>query len=109
MSASAIEFQDVQKSFGLEFSLGLPLRQENARTGATLLMRWFALLQRIFWPAYVALMTASSTGAFQVLWWFRWGLIAAAAALCLSGYFILVFQLRAGIKPSSNESLFSAG
>ena len=66
MSASAIEFQDVQKSFGLEFSLG-PLTLT------------------------------------------RWPLVAAGVGLCGSGYFILVYQLRAGIRPSSNEKLFSAG
>jgi hypothetical protein len=29
--------------------------------------------------------------------------------MCFSGYFILVYQLRAGIRPSSNENAFSLG
>ena len=87
----------------------LPLRHPNARIQATFLGRWGPLFLRIFWTAYIALMAANLAGAFAALWWFRWGLIAGAAALCFSGYFILVYHLRAGMRTSSNENLFSAG
>jgi hypothetical protein len=90
-------------------SQALPLGQENARVQATFLGRWFPLIQRILLPAYIGVMGATYSGAFTALWWFRWGLIAAGAGLCFSGYFILVNQLRAGIRPSSNEKIFSAG
>jgi hypothetical protein len=87
----------------------LPLRHPNARIQATFLGRWSPLFLRIFWTAYIALMAANFTGAFAAFWWFRWGLIAGGAALCFSGYFILVYHLRVGMRPSSNENLFSAG
>jgi hypothetical protein len=91
-------------------SQALPLRQENARLQTTV-GRWFPLIQRISLPVYMGVMAATFTysGAFQVLWWFRWGLIAAGVGLCLSGYFILVYQLRAGVRSSNNEKIFSAG
>jgi hypothetical protein len=91
-------------------SQALPLRQENARVPATF-GRWFPLIQRISLPLYIGVMAASFTysGAFEALWWFRWGLIAGGVGLCVSGYFILVYQLRAGIRPSNNEKFFSAG
>jgi hypothetical protein len=54
-------------------------------------------------------MAATYSRASAALWWFRWGLIAAGVGLCLSGYFILVNQLRAGVRPSNNEKIFSAG
>jgi len=91
-------------------SQALPLRQENARVQARF-GRWFVLIQRISLPVYIGVMAATFTysGAFEILWWFRWGLIAAGVGLCLSGYFILVYQLRAGISPSSNEKILSPG
>ena len=91
-------------------SQALPLRAENeyARNQGVFFRRWFPLLQRIFLPVYIGLMSANLSGAFAALWWFRWVLIAAGVGLCFSGYSILVFQLRAGIRPSSNEAVFSA-
>jgi hypothetical protein len=91
-------------------SQALPLRQDNARAGARFLGRWwFPLVQRMYLPVYIGVMGATYSRASAALWWFRWGLIAAGVALCFSGYFILVYQLRAGIRPSNNEKIFSAG
>jgi ABC-type Na+ transport system ATPase subunit NatA len=88
----------------------LPLPQlQQARAQARYLGRWFPLLQRILLPVYMGVMAATYSVTFAALWWFRWGLVAAGVALCVSGYFILVYQLRAGIRPSSNNRLFSAG
>jgi len=90
-------------------SQALPLGQDNARARARFLGRWFPLVQRIYLPVYIGVMAATYSRASAALWWFRWGLIAAGIGMCVSGYFILVYQLRAGIRPSNNESLFSAG
>jgi hypothetical protein len=91
-------------------SQALPLPQlQQARAQARYLGRWFPLLQRILLPVYMGVMAATYSVTFAALWWFRWGLVAAGVALCVSGYFILVYQLRAGIRPSSNDRLFSAG
>jgi hypothetical protein len=85
----------------------LPLGQQYARVQG-IPFGWFPLAQRIFWSAYIGVMGATYGGALASLWWFRWGLVAAGVGLCLSGYFILVYQLQAGIRPSTNEKLFSA-
>lgn len=91
-------------------SQALPLpQQQQARVQARHLGRWFPLIQRILLPVYIGVMGATYSGAFAAFWWFRWGLIAAGVGLCVSGYFILVHQLRTGIRPSSNERLISAG
>lgn len=90
-------------------SQALPLGQQNARTQARYLGRWAPMFQRMLLPVYLGFVAATYSGAFAALWWFRWGFVAAGVGLCLSGYFILVYQLRAGIRPSSNEKLFSAG
>jgi len=90
-------------------SQALPLGQDNARPRSRILRRWFPLVQRMFLPVYIAVMAATYSRASAALWWFRWGLIAAGVGLCLSGYFILVNQLRAGVRPSNNEKIFSAG
>jgi hypothetical protein len=84
------------------------LGQQYARVRGVPFGRWFPLAQRIFSSAYIGVMGATYGGALASLSWFRWGLVAAGAGLCLSGYFILVYQLRAGMRPSSNEKLFSA-
>jgi hypothetical protein len=34
---------------------------------------------------------------------------AAGVALCVIGYFVMVYQLRAGIRPTGNENAFSPG
>jgi hypothetical protein len=70
---------------------------------------WFPLFQRILVPVYMGLMAASWSEAFGRFTWMRWPLQAAGVALCVIGYFVLVYQLRAGIRPSSNENVFSPG
>jgi len=90
-------------------SQALPLRQHDARVQSIFFGRWFPLIQRILLPVYIGVVATTYSGAMAVFWWFRWGFVAAGVGLCLSGYFILVYQLRAGIRPSSNEKLFSAG
>jgi hypothetical protein len=86
----------------------LPLGQQSARTPGIILWRWLPLAQRILSSAYIGVMGATYNGAVAYWWWFRWGLVTGGVILSLSGYFILVYQLRAGIRPSSNEKLFSA-
>lgn len=90
-------------------SQALPFGQEKARTEARYFGRWFPLVQRILLPVWIGVMAATYSGAFAALWWFRWGLIGAGVGMCVSGYFILVYQLRAGIRPSNNENFLSAG
>jgi hypothetical protein len=91
-------------------SQALPLpQQQQARVQSKYLGRWFPLIQRIVLPVYMGVMAGTYSGAFATWWWFRLGLIAGGVGLCVSGYFILVYQLRAGIRPSSNDRLFSAG
>jgi hypothetical protein len=91
-------------------SQALPLPQpQQARAQGRYLGRWFPMLQRILLAAYIGVMAGTYNRAFVALWWFRWGLVVAGLALCVSGYFILVYQLRAGIRPSSNDRVFSAG
>jgi hypothetical protein len=91
-------------------SQALPLpQQQQARVQSRYLGRWFPLIQRIVLPVYMGVMAGTYSGAFAAWWWFRWGLIAGGVGLCVSGYFILVYQLRAGVRPSANETLFSAG
>lgn len=85
----------------------LPLGQQNARVQRAFFRRWMPLFQRTLLPVYMGVMSVSYGRAFAALWWFRWGLIAAGVGLCFSGYFILVSQLRAGVRPSSNETAFS--
>ena len=89
-------------------SQALPLGQDNARARARL-SRWFLLVQRLYLPVYIGIMAATYSRVSAALWWFRWGLIAAGVGLCFSGYFILVNQLRAGVRPSNGEKILSAG
>jgi hypothetical protein len=91
-------------------SQALPPGQVNARVQATFLGRWvLPLVQRMFWPVYIVVMSAPYSRVLVAWWWFRWGFVAASVGLCFTGYFILVNQLRAGVRPSSNENPFSAG
>jgi hypothetical protein len=71
------------------------------------LEHWMPIYQRIFVPAYLGVMAASWNDAYGRFTWMRWPLQAAGVVLCIIGYFVLVQQLRAGIRPSSNENAFS--
>jgi hypothetical protein len=75
---------------------------------------WRPLIQRIVMPAYLGAVatywgTPYGHSIWKVLPWVHWPLQAAGVALCVIGYFVLVLQLRAGIRPSSNENAFSPG
>jgi len=87
----------------------LPLFPTIAPHRNTVLVYWVALYQRIFVPAYLGFMAASWKEAFGHFTWMRWPMWAAGIGLCVIGYFVLVYQLRAGIRPSSNEDVFSPG
>jgi hypothetical protein len=73
-----------------------------------------SLVQRILAPAYLGLMAVYMSMPVGRAVWMRlpsvhWSLQAAGVGLCIAGYFILVQQLRSGIRPSSNENAFSPG
>jgi hypothetical protein len=75
---------------------------------------WQPLIQRILAPAYLGLMAVYMSMPVGRAVWMRlpsvhWSLQAAGVGLCIAGYFILVQQLRSGIRPSSNENAFSPG
>jgi hypothetical protein len=70
---------------------------------------WFPLFQRILLPVYIGVMAVSGSEAYSDVAWLRWPLQAAGVALCIIGYIVMVHQLRAGIRPSSNENAFSPG
>ena len=78
------------------------------RATGTFFRIWFPLFQRVYFPFYIGVMVLNQGGAFSRWWWFRWPLIGAAIVLCVVGYFTLVRQLRSEIRPSSNETVFSA-
>jgi hypothetical protein len=58
---------------------------------------------------YLGVMAAGLSGAYGRSAWMRWPLQATGVVLCVVGYFILVQQLRSGIRPSNNENAFSPG
>jgi hypothetical protein len=68
---------------------------------------WMPLFQRTLVPVYLGGMAASFTEVYGRFTWVRWPLQAGGVALCIVGYFVLVQQLRGGIRPSSNENAFS--
>jgi hypothetical protein len=87
----------------------LPLFPMKAHHRKTVFGYSVTLYRRIFIPAYLGLMAASWKEAYGRFTWMRWPLWAAGVGLCVIGYFMLVYQLRAGIRPSSNEDVFSPG
>ena len=89
-------------------SQALPLAPPVNRTRGSFFRKWFPLFQRTFLPAYMGFIVLNFSGAFSRWWWFRWPLIGTGVVLCFVGYYTLVHQLRSGIRPSSNETFFSA-
>ena len=87
----------------------LPLFPKDAPHRNTVFGYWVTLYHRIFLPAYLGLMSSSWIEAYGRFTWMRWPLWAAGVGLCVTGYFVLVHQLRAGIRPSSNGDVFSPG
>jgi hypothetical protein len=90
-------------------ALPVGLMAEQERIRGRFLNYWMPLIQRILVPVYLGLMAAGWSTASDRLSWWRWPLQAAGIALCFLGYFTIVHQLRAGIRPSSNEGAFSPG
>jgi hypothetical protein len=90
-------------------SQALPLNPAMTTGRSVRFAYWITLIQRLFLPAYLGLMAVSWGQAYSRFTWMRWPLQAAGVGLCIAGYFILVAQLRSGIRPSSNETAFSPG
>ena len=91
----------------------LPLRSTNPPGRSKFFSCWVPIIQRIYVPAYLGAIAAYWSSPYDSPWvrwsWIHWSLQAAGVATCISGYFILVYQLRACIRPSSNENAFSPG
>jgi hypothetical protein len=80
----------------------------HSRARGIFFRKWMPLIQRIYFPLYMGVIVLNNSGAFSRWWWFKWPLIGAGLVLCFVGYFTLVHQLRSGMRPSSNETVFSA-
>jgi hypothetical protein len=89
-------------------SQALPIRPAVPRATGPVFRKWLPLFQRTFLPAYLGFVVLNFGGMFSQWWWFRWPLIGAGIVMCFVGYYALVMQLRSGIRPSSNETFFSA-
>jgi hypothetical protein len=91
----------------------LPPRSTTLPGRSKIFNYWVPLIQRIYVPAYLGAIAAYWSSPYDSPWlrlpWIQWSLLATGVATCVSGYFILVHQLRAGIRPSSNENAFSPG
>jgi hypothetical protein len=96
-------------AFVIIASQALPVRLVMPPHTSMFFAYWFPLFQRIVIPVYLGLMAASLSEAYGRFTWMRWPLQAGGVALCVIGYFVLVYQLRAGIRPSRNENAFSPG
>jgi hypothetical protein len=86
-----------------------PLRQVTMPHRSKFFEYWVPLFQRISMAVYLGVMAAGLSGAYGRSAWMRWPLQATGVVLCVVGYFILVQQLRSGIRPSNNENAFSPG
>lgn len=84
-----------------------PVSQTTMSHRSKFLEYWMPLFQRTFFPVYLGLTAASWAEIYGRFTWVRWPLQAGGVALCIIGYFVLVQQLRAGIRPSNNENAFS--
>jgi hypothetical protein len=94
-------------------SQALPTGSTNLPGRSKFFDYWMPLIQRIWVPAYLGALAAYWSSPYDSPWvrwsWIHWSLQAAGVATCAGTYFILVHQLRAGIRPSSNENAFSPG
>jgi hypothetical protein len=84
-----------------------PVSQTTMRHRNKFFEYWMPRFQRFVVPVYIGLMAVSLSDVYGRFTWMRWPLQAGGVVLCISGYFVLVQQLRAGIRPSSNENSFS--
>ena len=86
-----------------------PVSQMTMPHRSKFLEYWMPRIQRVLVPVYMGLMAAGWNEAYGRFTWMRWPLQAGGVVLCITGYFVLVYQLRAGIRHSSNENAFSPG
>jgi hypothetical protein len=96
--------------FGALGSVGQPQKWQQPQLRGPFVQRWLPLIQSLMVPAWFALMAANlvSSG----IWyrpWVQWPWLAVGAFLCVWGHYVLVQQLRAGIRPSANQQGFSVG
>lgn len=76
--------------------------------GSGVFMKWIRVSQRLYLPFYLGIIALNTSGLWAKWWWFKWPLTALGLVLCIIGYHTLVRQLRAGVRPASNEGVFSA-
>jgi len=86
-----------------------PVSQMSMPHRSKFFVYWMPRIQRFLVPVYIGLMAIGLSEAYGRFTWMRWPLQAGGVVLCIIGYFALVQQLRAGIRPSSNENAFSPG
>jgi hypothetical protein len=86
-----------------------PVSQMSMPNRSKFFEYWMPRIQRLLVPVYIGFMAVNLSEAYSRFTWMRWPLQAAGVVLCIIGYFVLVQQLRAGIRPSSNENAFSPG
>lgn len=84
-----------------------PVSQTTMPHRSKFLEYWMPLFQRILVPIYLGVMAGSMTEVYGRFTWVRWLFQAGGVVLCIVGYFVLVQQLRAGTRPSSNDNVFS--
>jgi hypothetical protein len=85
----------------------LPIAQPDPSRVRFSWAKWVGVLQRVYMPFYIGILVLNHEGLWAKWWWFKWTLIATGIVLCVVGYYTLVRQLRAGIRASSNEQVFS--
>lgn len=88
--------------------LPIALPASRPRVTGIFFRKWVPLFQRVYIPLYMGVILLNYSGAFSRWWWFRWPLMGLGIVICFVGYFTLVHQLRSGVRPSSNETVFSA-
>lgn len=67
------------------------------------------IFQRIFWPAYIGVMVVQTQRVYGAPGWALWAISAVSAAFFVFNHFILVHQLRSGIRPSRDRQILSTG
>jgi hypothetical protein len=86
----------------------MPIQEPPSVRMSAPFLKWIRLLQRLYVPFYMGVVVLTYGGVWAKWWWIKWPLIAAGMVLCVVGYYTLVRQLRAGVRPASNEGAFSA-
>jgi hypothetical protein len=70
---------------------------------------WLPIFQRVFWPTYIGVVVVHTQRAFSSLAWVPWLISAVSVVFCVVNHFMLVHQLRSGIRPSSDQQILSTG